>query len=191
MIPELIVAALLIGRLAGGKLGRLADAQIRYVWLILIPLGLYIAALAANYSHLIPQSSWVFGLAHGIAIASLVALTALNARIPGVKLMFAGLVANAAAIVANGGFMPTSARAAAAIWGREVVEKTMAQTLVRHEFIGAGTRLRFLCDIIPARRPFVFVESVYSIGDVLLSLGCLIAIVAVMRTPVRRAKKEA
>ena len=194
MIPELILAALLLGRLARGKFGRLADVRIKYVWLIFIPLALYLAAYAVNYSRVISKSSWVFGLAHAVALAALLTLTLANRRIPGVKLMFGGLAANAVAIVANGGLMPTSARAAAAIWGKEIIEKTMAQTLVRHEFFDANTNLRFLCDIIAAKRPFVFVQSVYSIGDVLLSLGCFIAIIAVMRTPLAsegRAKKEA
>ncbi|OFX13590.1 MAG: hypothetical protein A2Z18_07320 [Armatimonadetes bacterium RBG_16_58_9] len=54
--------------------------------------------------------------------------------------------------------------------------------MVRHAFIDAGTRFAFLCDTIAARRPFVFFQSVYSAGDLLLSLGGLIAIVAIMRT---------
>ena len=194
MIPELILTALFLGWLLRGKFGRLADVRIKYAWMIFVPLGLYVAALAANYSHVFPKSSWVFGLVHAVALAALLTLTVANRNIPGVKLMFAGLAANAVAIAANGGYMPTSAKAAAAIWGKEVLEKTMAQSLVRHAFMDATTNLRLLCDIIAARRPFVYFQSVYSIGDVLLSLGCFIAIIAIMRTPLaseRRVAKEA
>ena len=183
MIPEAILTALFIGWLLRGKFSRLADVRIKYVWMLFVPLGLYLASLGANYARAFPPSSWVFALVHVVGLAALLALSLANRRIPGVKLMFAGLAVNAVAILSNGGFMPTSGKAIVAVWGKEVVEKAMVQPMVRHILIDAGTNLAFLCDTIAAPRPFVFFQSVYSIGDIVLSLGGLIAIVAIMRTP--------
>ena len=183
MIPEAILTALFIGWLLRGKFSRLADVRIKYIWMLFVPLGLYIASLAANYARAFPPNSWAFALVHVVGLAALLALTLANRHIPGVKLMFAGLAANAVAIVSNGGFMPTSGRAIVAVWGKDVFEKAIAQPMVRHVLIDAGTKFAFLCDTIAAPRPFVFFRSVYSIGDIVLSLGGLIAIVAIMRTP--------
>ena len=183
MIPEAILTALFIGWLLRGKFSRLADVRINYVWMLFVPLGLYIASLGANYARAFPSNSWVFALVHVVGLAALLVLTLANRGIPGVKLMFAGLAANAVAILSNGGFMPTSGKAIVAVWGREVLDKVIFQSMVRHVLIDAGTNFTFLCDTIAAPRPFVFFQSVYSVGDLVLSLGDLIAIVAIMRTP--------
>lgn len=184
MIPELIVTALLVGWLLRGRFARLAEVRIRYGWMIFVPLGMYLAAHAVNYSHVFPRDSWVFGAAHMVGLMAVMVVTFANRAIPGVKLMFAGVLANAVAIVSNGGLMPVWKPAARAIWGEALFNKILSDPHVRHAFTdNLWARLNFLGDVIAARRPFFLCESVYSIGDVILSLGGLIAIVAIMRTP--------
>lgn len=191
MIPELILTALFLGWVLKGKISRLADVKIKYFWMIYVPLGLYLAAMAANFGHVFPKSHWIFGFVHVIGLIALMAVAVVNRRIPGVTVMFAGLFANAIAIVANSGFMPASRQAITAIWGKTPIDQLAANGQIRHAIIGAGTKCYMLCDIITARKPFVLVESVYSIGDVLISIGCLIAIVAIMRTPLPNEKAGA
>ena len=183
MIPEAILTALFVGWLLHGRFSRLADVRINYVWMLFVPLGLYAASVAANYAHVFRPNSWVFGLVHGVGLVALLVLTLGNRNIAGVKIMFAGLAANAVATFSNGGFMPTSGEAIAAVWGKDVLAQVVNEPMVRHALIDAGTRFSFLCDTIAAPRPFVFFQSVYSVGDLLLSVGGLIAIIAIMRTP--------
>ena len=190
MIPELLVIAIIIGWIMKGKFNRLADVKIKYIWMMYVTLGLYLAAVAVNLNNVLPKSHWVFGLVHIIGLFVLIAVALINRQIPGVKIVFAGLVANAVAIVSNTGFMPTSREAIISIWGKAPIDKLAADGQIRHAIIDAGTRCYYFCDIIAARKPFVLVESVYSIGDIFISLGCVIAIIAIMRTPLPSEKFE-
>lgn len=183
MIPEIILTALFLGWVLKGRFGRLADVKLKYVWMIYVPLGLYFAALAANHANVFPPQSFVFGLVHVVGLTALMVMALANRRIPGATIMFVGLAANAVAIVANGGFMPASKEAIVRAFGAGELESILGQSMFRHAIIDAGTRLKWLCDVVAAPRPFVLVPSVYSIGDILTSIGCLIAIVAIMRTP--------
>ena len=183
MIPEAILTALFLGWALKGKFGRLADVHIQYGWMIFVPLGLYLGALGANYAHAFEKTSWVFAMVHVVGLLALMVVALANRQIAGVKLLFAGLAANSVAIIANGGFMPASQGAIKAVWGSEVLKQILTDSFIRHAIIDSGTRLAFLCDIIAARRPYVLMPSVYSVGDVLISIGGLIAIVAIMRTP--------
>ena len=55
----------------------------------------------------------------------------------------------------------------------------------------ASCEVSFLCDIIAAHRPFVAVPAVYSVGDLVLSVGIFIAIIGLMRTPLPKEKTVA
>lgn len=188
MVPEIIITALIVGWLLHGKFMRLADVQLKYVWMIFVPLGLYVAALITNYAHVFRPYSWVFGLVHVVGFASMMVVALANRHIPGVKLMFAGLALNVIAIIVNGGFMPTATGAIKTVFGDGAMK--LMDSAVRHALINSSTRLSFLCDVIAARRPFVILPSIYSIGDLITSLGGLIAIVAIMRSP-RYSKQSA
>lgn len=183
MIPEIILTALFLGWVLRGRFGRLADVKLQFIWMIYVPLGLYFAAFVANYADVFSPQSFVFGMVHVIGLAALMVVAVANRHVPGAKLMFVGLAANTVAIVANGGFMPASKEAIVTAFGAAELDKILAQSMFRHAFIDAGTRLRWLCDVVAAPRPFVLVPSVYSVGDILTSVGGLIAIVAIMRTP--------
>lgn len=178
MIIEIIVLGLLLGWVLGGKITQLADAKIQHVWLIFVAVALYWIAFAAMY---VKAPMWVHGIISTGMPLTYVVLATINHRIPGVKFILIGLVANTIAISANSGMMPGSKTAIAAVYGQEFLKKAMSHQHVRHCFIDASTRFSFLCDIIPAHRPFVLFRSVYSIGDVIMSLGLMIAIITLMK----------
>ena len=184
VIPEVILTALFLGWALKGRFGRLADVRIKYWWMIFVPLGLMIASLAVNYSHAVPFSSPLFSIVRVAELATVAVFTIANWSIPGAKLVLAGLVVNLVVVIANGGMMPVDYDCLVAITGRERLKDWIAVfPFVNDMLIRSGTRLAFLCDVIPARWPFVLVPSVYSIGDVITSIGGFIAIIAIMRTP--------
>ena len=186
MVPELILFALLFGWVFGGKFGRLADAKIKNVWLIFVPLGLYLVSWAPPLIKL----PWFLGTCAIIEKIALVVVAVSNIRLPGMKIALAGVVLNLIALSVNGGMMPATAQAVAAAFGADFLEKTRTAAHVRSAIMNASTELGFLCDIVVARRPFVAVPAVYSIGDLIMSAGIFVAIIGLMRTPLPGEKKD-
>ncbi|MCX8053769.1 MAG: DUF5317 domain-containing protein [Armatimonadetes bacterium] len=185
MIPELILIALLIGWLTGGKFWRLADAKIRHVWLIFVPLGLYLVSWAPPFV----KMPFFLGASAIIEKLALIMVALFNLRLPGVKLILIGLLLNTVALSVNGGMMPASENALRAAFGSNYVDKARDAVHVRSAIMDASTELAFLCDIIAAKRPFVLLPAVYSIGDLAMSVGIFITIIAIMRTPLPSEKK--
>ena len=95
-------------------------------------------------------------------------------RIPGMPLLAIGAISNLAVIVANGGFMPTTAQALAAT-GHPVIVGYSNSAILEHP------RLGFLTDVfaLPAWLPMA---NVFSIGDLLIGTGVAWIIVVAMRS---------
>lgn len=191
MILEVMLVAIVIGLILGGKLYRLSEPPIKHIWVIFAPVALMAVAWVIRLRTGIPNSSWVFGGLHLSGIAMLLVACGLNQRIAGVKLIMAGLMLNAIAIAVNGGFMPVSKGAIASLFGTSFAEQTLSGPHVRSLPIDAGTRLWWLCDIIPKGGFIKCFNGVYSVGDVLMTLGVFLAIIAIMRTPLPRERKRA
>lgn len=183
MVPELLVTALILGWILKGRVGRLADVKIKYGWMIFLPLALYFASYAANFAQVFPRHSPIFAVVHVVEFLIFMVVAVANRRIPGVNLVYVGLAINLVAILANGGFMPVAKEAVAMVVEPEDLQEALRSPAIEHTLINAGTRFSFLCDIVAARKPFVFAPSVYSIGDLVMSLGAFIAIVAIMCNP--------
>ena len=85
-----------------------------------------------------------------------------------------GAASNLLAIVANGGYMPASAAAVAAIGRGEIVDYS-------NSAIVASPALAPLTDIfaLPTWLPFT---NVFSIGDLLIGAGIAVVIVVAMRS---------
>ncbi len=180
MIPELILIALLVGWVSGGKFWRLAEAKIRHVWLIFVPLGLYLV----SWTPPLVRSPMFLGIIAIVEKLALIAVALFNLRLRGVKLILLGMLLNIAALSVNGGMMPASESALASAFGPEYVKHARNAVHVRSAIMDTTTELGFLCDIIAARRPFVLVPAVYSVGDIVMSIGIFICIIAIMRTPI-------
>jgi hypothetical protein len=103
----------------------------------------------------------------------------LNARLPGVPLVAAGLLANVAAIVSNGGHMPAlpSALRAAGLHFEQSRNSTQM----------ASPHLSWLVDRWAAP-DWVPWANVYSVGDVLIALGGLVFALVATET-FRRPRK--
>jgi hypothetical protein len=157
VVALILALAIAAGFLAGGSLGSLERIRIHW-W------GLGFVALTV-------QALPIRDAGMGLAVASLVtsyvlllAVVAVNRRVPGAALMAAGLLMNMAVVGLNGG-MPVSGDAirASGAEGAIVIEEG-----AKHHLMSQKDVLRPLGDVIPIPRPF---GVVLSIGDVLLYGG--------------------
>ena len=158
LVVVVLLVALVVGRLAGGTLGRLGALPIRARRLV-------VAALVVQL-----LGAFVGGPGHpaGLAVSAglVVAFLAANRGVQGTGLVALGLLANAVVVGANGA-MPVSAEAA----GRAGVATSglLAGVDPRHELSGPDTRLPWLGDVVAV--PLPRAPLVVSPGDVLVAAG--------------------
>ena len=165
-----VVAGVLVGLLLGGRIEHLADTRFRFGWLALVALAIQVVLFSPIAGDRIgPEASrWIY-----IASTALVVVVvAANLRLTGLPVVLVGALSNLAAIVANGGSMPASPSALAAV-GHTVGGPTNS-VVVEHP------ALEPLTDIfaMPAWLPLA---NIFSVGDVLIAVGVAVAIVAGMR----------
>jgi hypothetical protein len=166
-----IPLGLLLGFLAGGRLGNLAAVRFRLGWVamaaLVLQLGLF-SPLADGFPTELVRAAYV------LSTALVIAVVVANVRLTGVPLIVLGAACNLAAIVANGGAMPASPGALAAL-GFGVGGHT-SSILVEHP------ALEILTDLfaMPAWMPGA---NVFSVGDLLIGAGVVVALAAAMRRP--------
>lgn len=169
-----IVGGLLVGRLSGGRFSNLAALDFRWPYLAILGLIVQIILFAD------PVAERVGAAGPPIYVASTAVVFAAvlrNIRIPGLWVVALGAASNLAAIVANGGYMPTTLDARGAI-GKGVIGGTYTNSaLIEHPNLQPLTDIFSLPDWLPA-------TNVFSIGDVLIALGVAVTIVLVMRRDV-------
>jgi len=171
---DVALVALVLGRLLGGRLSALADLRIRGTALAFAAIGLQLVAFPVD---LLPWStpSSVASVLWLVSYVLLVAMLLVNRRLPGTPLIAAGLVSNVVAIVANGGLMPVRAAAMRAA-GTDYEVHLNSIRLAKPQLAALVDRW--------AAPGWVPLANVYSVGDVLIGLGLVVAIVAAMRAPI-------
>ena len=166
LLVVLGLLALVTVPLAGGRLWRLADVELRHQWLI----GLALFAQILFITVLPGQLDGIHAPAHLMTYGLAGAFVWANRAIPGVWLIGLGGAANFVAIAANGGVMPASADALAA--AGLVADKGEA---FANSALLEGARMAFLGDVfaIPAAWPL---SNVFSVGDVIIGAGLLVSL---------------
>ena len=165
-----VLIGLVLGFVLGGRLSGLATFDFRWPWLAI---GGFVVQLVL-FSDPLRERIGDMGAPLYVASTVLVLIAVIrNIRIPGMALVAVGAASNLAAIVANGGYMPASEGAFAALGGGLNPGYT-------NSAIVANPALEPLTDLfaLPAWLPFA---NVFSIGDVLIAMGVVIVIVAGMR----------
>lgn len=157
LILLVLIAAVGLGLLFGGRVRRLAHARFRYAPVLVV-------ALVAQAA---------VGVAGPIALAvsqvAPIGFLWANRALPGMPLVAAGFALNAAVIVANGA-TPVARWALVAVGGQAVPAG-------RHRLLEESDALRFLADVIPLPP----LASVVSVGDVVLAAGVGVLVVGLMR----------
>jgi hypothetical protein len=165
-----VIIGLVVGFLGGGKLSAIGD--LRFRWAPLVIAGFLAQVLL--FSDAVAERVGDLGPALYVGSTLMVVGAVLrNAAIPGMPLVALGAASNLAAIVANGGFMPASPAAMAAL-GKD------APTIYSNSAVLTQPVLAPLTDIfaLPSWLPF---SNIFSIGDVILGVGVALAIATAMR----------
>ena len=165
-----LLIGLIAGLLVGGRLAGLADLHFR--WVPVFVLGLM--AQLILFSDAVADRIGDLGAPIYVAstAAVLVALAG-NARITGIPIVALGATFNFLAIIANGGYMPAGGAA------MEALDKSLGNAYSNSAVL-AHPALEPLTDVfsLPAWVPYA---NIFSIGDVLISLGVVVVIAVAMR----------
>src|SRR4051794_18720847 len=163
MIGLFYLAVLATVPLAGGRLGALADLQLRRPWLALAAILMQIVVISV-----LPAGSHaVHTTVHIGSYLLLGAFAFCNRRVVGVPIVALGGLLNFIAISANGGVMPADRKALASL--PQVADKgDFANSQVL-----AHPHLQVLGDIFatPASWPL---HNVFSVGDIVLFVGVIV-----------------
>lgn len=165
-----VLIGLLLGLILGGRPAGIGAIQFRWGWLAVIGFGVQLILFSAPVTERIGS----LGVPFYIGSTALVLAALLrNISIPGLWIVALGAFSNLAAIATNGGYMPAAPGALAAL-GRG------PETVYSNSAVVAHPALEPLTDIfaIPHGVPFA---NVFSVGDVLIGLGVVIALVVAMR----------
>ena len=177
-----VFLGLVLGFLAGGKLDNLLNIRVRWLPVLLAAAGVRFGLDAALAAGDIPDGLrlWLVLVTYLLLVLVLVA----NRSLPGLTAAALGTAANGIAIVANGGWMP--------VWRPSVVAAGLNPDGFHSNFhrliVGPVDASFFahggpLVDIIPI--PVPVIQSVASIGDLLLAAGlAAFVFAALVRPPV-------
>lgn len=148
--------------LAAGRLGRLADVELRAVWAVLVAAAIQVVvtSLARGGSHDLHVA--FHAASYGLVFWFLVA----NRRLAGMPLLALGVTLNSIAIALNGGVMPAS-RTALDISGIDTSGGYANSAAVAH------AKLQAIGDVIPVPGPWP-IGNVLSVGDLLIFAGALV-----------------
>jgi hypothetical protein len=165
LIGVVMLLALATVPLAGGRLGALAEIRLRHGWAILAAVAaqIFITTIAPDGS-----ANLRAGLHLGTyAIASIFVVA--NHRLPGLWLIALGAALNLLVIGVNGGVMPADPGALERA-GLPIVSSQFKNSTVLED-----PKLAVLGDVFAVPEPLPF-ANVFSIGDVMLLLGGLLAL---------------
>jgi hypothetical protein len=177
-----VIAGLLLGLVSGGSVERLGRLRIRWAPLIAIGMIAQLALFSTPVGGRLGDAApWLYVFTNALVLVAV----ARNLAVPGLALVLAGGLGNVVAIVANGGYMPVSAEALAAMGRAEQAGYSNSRLMTE-------VRLAPLTDLF-AMPTWVPAANVFSIGDVLIGVGAAIAIVAAMhgRGPIGAAAPPA
>lgn len=179
---SVLVLAVGLAYLRGGRLHRLAEAPLRWAWLLLAGVGLQVTLDVIAARGVLGDASTAGWLLLVASQALVLGWVVANAHLPGTIMISMGLLLNAVVIAANGA-MPVSPEAIAAVGAEAAVTPTGKHTLLTE-----GTRLPWLADVLPLPP----LRSIISVGDIVLAAGLVPTAHALMtyRSPGERRRQH-
>jgi hypothetical protein len=171
-----VIIGLLVGLAVGGRPAGLAELRFRWPWIFMTGLAVQLVLFSDAVTERIGESGMPIYVASTLVV--LVAVLG-NWRIPGMLVVALGALSNLVAIVANGGYMPASTDAMAAL-GK------VPKTVYSNSVVVPDPALAPLTDIfaLPTWLPFA---NVFSAGDVLIGIGVVLVLALTMRRPASMA----
>ncbi|HEX8104627.1 MAG TPA: DUF5317 family protein [Solirubrobacteraceae bacterium] len=165
LLGALLLVSLAAVPVLGGDLRRLANIRFRYPGVAFVALAVQVVVI-----EVVPGAGQpVIASVHVLTYLLLMTFVALNVALPGAVVIAVGGLANAVAITANGGVMPARPGALA----------TAGLQAPAGEFVNSGAVTQpvfpWLGDYfaVPSSLPLA---NVFSVGDVLLLIGCTVLV---------------
>ena len=170
---NVVLLALVLGKFLGGRLGRLAETPIAGKQLVFAAIGLQMIAFPWNFLPWTTPSGparalWI------VSFALLISMLVMNRALPGVAIVAAGLTCNIVAVLANNGLMPVRPSALLEAGTQYHVHNNSIQVV--------DPNLGLLIDRWAAPQ-WLPMGNVFSVGDVLIAIGIVVAIVSAMQVP--------
>ncbi len=164
-----IPVAVLVGYLAGGRLGNLANVRFRWPMSGLAGIALQFAPVAGTGGTLLLVASFLF----------LFVAAGVNRKLPGFSLILVGLWLNFVVITVNEG-MPVTRHALVASGQANTLADLRSGADTKHHLASDEDELLFLGDAIPIPPP---VHQAVSLGDLLTYSGAMWFLIRGMRRP--------
>jgi len=172
LIPMLL--SLLVALLRGGNLLALENVHFKHSWLILTGLLVQVLIFSSWWESIPACAIWTPHM-YVLSMTLLLLAVGLNHSVPGMAFLGMGLLLNALTISVNGGRMPASLWALQTAGFLPVGDVAPFWQSNNSILMDENSRLRFLCDIfaLPKSWPLA---NIFSVGDVLVSLGGVVFI---------------
>jgi hypothetical protein len=164
-----VLLGLLLGLGTGGSPARLGDLRLSWAPLIVLGMAVQVLLFSTPLGNALGDAAMVAYILSNVVVLTAVAV---NLAIPGLPLVLAGGTSNLLAIVANGGYMPVSPDALAAM-GR-LPKEGYSNSVPRDAVVlGPLTDLFTMPSWVP-------MANVFSVGDILIGVGAAVAVIAAM-----------
>ena len=165
----------LVGLLRRGRLENLAGLRFEWPLVAIGALAVQLALFSPAVGAYVASVGMLGPILYVGSALVVLAVVLRNRRLPGLKLVALGAISNLVAIIANGGYMPADP-GALALAGLDPT------TGFSNSIVTNQPAFRPLTDLfaLPDWMPFA---NVFSVGDVLIGLGIVVAIAAGMSRP--------
>jgi len=175
MLFDGAVLAVVIALIAGGRFPRLAQLGLRWPWVFVAAFGIRFCIIVLGVRGWQPVLVAAPAL-HILSYLLLLAALAANWRLWPLCIAAAGVLMNFAVIAANGGAMPADAALVRAAGQGRLIELVRGGNYPTHVLLDAHTRLPLLADRFLLSYPYPR-PSVFSVGDIFITIGVMLLII--------------
>lgn len=179
-IIVLICAA--VALLTGGSINNLKNIRFRHSWLVLAAVVIKLVT-NSGFRHTLGLPDPLAPKLYMVSLALVAVFVLLNLQLRGLALVGLGLLSNLLVIYANSGYMPLKREYFEMIATPEELE-LINQGLPAYNYIATGpdTAFYYLSDIFLMPH-WIFITRVFSIGDVLITIGGCIFVWRCLKKP--------
>jgi hypothetical protein len=170
----IVVISIVIAVIVNKGLRGIEHKKVEQFYLILLGFAIQLVIFSQEFSY--SKLNFLTPILYIYSLFILLIFMVLNLQYKGIKIAGIGFLSNLAVIVSNDGYMPQDIPKLELVWGQGKVELLKQAGHFNNAIsMSPNTHLNFLSDIIAIPKPR-FLIGVYSIGDVVITIGITIFI---------------